>query len=430
MHFYEKFFKNTYLKTYSLQELNEFLRRVIALNFNESVWITAEIGQIGLSRGHYYIDLLQKEENAIIAQMSAVIWATDYKRIQRILGSNTVMQGLMAQDALKGVLAEGMEIKLKGRLDFHEKFGLKIIIEDIDATYTIGKLELQRRQLINDLNRKGLLARNKNLRLPTVIQRIAVISSETAAGWQDFRNHISHNDYQYAFDIQFFQSAMQGSLVEKTMMHQLDSIKILSHLFDCVVIIRGGGSRLDLSAFDTPTICETIAKFPIPVITGIGHETDQSVIDLVAHSSLKTPTAVADFIIAHNSRFEASLIEIQNFINHYVSDRLNTEGGKLQLAENSIQSAALYFIKNQQNMLDYIEKQVPQYAESAVKFENLKMKNFINIIDLISIEATLKRGFSLTRVNNEYISQLDEIKEGDILETQILDGVFKSKVIN
>ncbi len=430
MHFYEKFFKNTYLKTYSLQELNEFLRRVIALNFNESVWITAEIGQIGLSRGHYYIDLLQKEENSIIAQMSAVIWATDYKRIQRILGSNTVMQGLMAQDALKGVLAEGMEIKLKGRLDFHEKFGLKIIIEDIDATYTIGKLELQRRQLINDLNRKGLLARNKNLRLPTVIQRIAVISSETAAGWQDFRNHISHNDYQYAFDIQFFQSAMQGSLVEKTMMHQLDSIKILSHLFDCVVIIRGGGSRLDLSAFDTPTICETIAKFPIPVITGIGHETDQSVIDLVAHSSLKTPTAVADFIIAHNSRFEASLIEIQNFINHYVSDRLNTEGGKLQLAENSIQSAALYFIKNQQNMLDYIEKQVPQYAESAVKFENLKMKNFINIIDLISIEATLKRGFSLTRVNNEYISQLDEIKEGDILETQILDGVFKSKVIN
>ncbi len=418
------------MKTYSLQELNEFLRRVIALNFNESVWITAEIGQIGLSRGHYYIDLLQKEENAIIAQMSAVIWATDYKRIQRILGSNTVMQGLMAQDALKGVLAEGMEIKLKGRLDFHEKFGLKIIIEDIDATYTIGKLELQRRQLINDLNRKGLLARNKNLRLPTVIQRIAVISSETAAGWQDFRNHISHNDYQYAFDIQFFQSAMQGSLVEKTMMHQLDSIKILSHLFDCVVIIRGGGSRLDLSAFDTPTICETIAKFPIPVITGIGHETDQSVIDLVAHSSLKTPTAVADFIIAHNSRFEASLIEIQNFINHYVSDRLNTEGGKLQLAENSIQSAALYFIKNQQNMLDYIEKQVPQYAESAVKFENLKMKNFINIIDLISIEATLKRGFSLTRVNNEYISQLDEIKEGDILETQILDGVFKSKVIN
>ncbi len=430
MHFYEKFFKNTYLKTYSLQELNEFLRRVIALNFNESVWITAEIGQIGLSRGHYYIDLLQKEENSIIAQMSAVIWATDYKRIQRILGSNTVMQGLMAQDALKGVLAEGMEIKLKGRLDFHEKFGLKIIIEDIDATYTIGKLELQRRQLINDLNRKGLLARNKNLRLPTVIQRIAVISSETAAGWQDFRNHISHNDYQYAFDIQFFQSAMQGSLVEKTMMHQLDSIKILSHLFDCVVIIRGGGSRLDLSAFDTPTICETIAKFPIPVITGIGHETDQSVIDLVAHSSLKTPTAVADFIIAHNSRFEASLIEIQNFINHYVSDRLNTEGGKLKLAENSIQSAALYFIKNQQNMLDYIEKQVPQYAESAVKFENLKIQNFINIIDLISIEATLKRGFSLTRVNNEYISQLDEIKEGDILETQILDGVFKSKVIN
>lgn len=405
------------MKTYSLQELNEFLRRVIALNFNEAIWITAEIGQIGLSRGHYYLDLLQKEDNEIIAQMSAVIWAADYKRIQRILGINT-----------EGVLAEGMEIKLKGRLDFHEKFGLKILVEDVDPTYTIGKLEMQRRQLINDLQRKGLFERNKSLQLPTVIQRIAVISSETAAGWQDFKSHIAHNEYGYAFDIQFFQSAMQGSLVEKTMIHQLDSIKLLSKFFDCVVIIRGGGSRLDLASFDTPLICETVAKFPIPILTGIGHDIDQNVIDLVAHTALKTPTAVADFILTHNLRFESLLVELQNYVNQYATERLRTEGSSLSLAENSVRAASQFLIKNQTNLIDYIENQVPSLVAQKTKFEHLKLNNLLNIIDLLSIESTLKRGFTLTKINNQYISKLPKTHKGDVVETELLDGSFKSIV--
>lgn len=403
------------MKTYSLQELNEFLRRVIALNFNDSIWITAEIGQIGISRGHYYLDLLQKEDSEIVAQMSAVIWATDYKRIQRLLGVHT-----------EGVLAEGMEIKLKGRLDFHEKFGLKILIEEIDPAYTIGKLEMQRRQLLHDLQRKGLLNRNKTLQLPQVIQRIAVISSETAAGWQDFKNHIAHNEYGYAFDIQFFQSAMQGSLVEKTMVHQLDSIRLLSAYFDCVVIIRGGGSRLDLASFDTPLICESIAKFPIPILTGIGHDIDQNVIDMVAHTALKTPTAVADFILMHNTRFESNLVDIQYFIHQKASERLHTEGVRLQNFENTLRSTSHFLIKNQENLIHFIEKQVPQLVTQKIKLENLQIDNLSKIIHLLSIESTLKRGFTLTKINNQYTSQCPTLQAGDIIETEFIDGVMIS----
>ncbi len=405
------------MKTYSLQELNEFLRRVIALNFHDAVWVTAEIGQISISRGHYYISLLQKEDNEIMAQMSGVIWALDFKRIQRALGVNT-----------EGVIAEGVEIKFKGRIDFHEKFGLKIIIEDIDASFTIGKFEMQRRQLIADLQRKGLTERNKTRALPTILQRIAVISSETAAGWQDFKSHISHNEYAYGFEIQFFQSAMQGSLLEKTMLSQLDNIKTHAGSFDCVVIIRGGGSRLDLAAFDTPSVCEAVAKFPIPVLTGIGHDIDQTVMDMVAHTALKTPTAVADFILGHNLKFESSLLDIKNFLHHYIQERFHTEGGLLSKYENFINAHVLFSFKNQKNLLDNFQHIIAKNVQNIVKIEKFKIDNAAKIIDLIGIEATLKRGFSITRLKKQPVSSVKDVKIDDVIETQLADGVIESQV--
>ena len=410
------------MKTYSLQELNEFLRRVIALNFNEAVWVTAEISQIGQSRGHFYIDLLQKEEDTIIAQMPAVIWAQEYKRIERNLRIQTSSPSL----ELNSIISEGMEIRLKARLEFHERFGLKLIIDDIDATYTIGKLEIQRRQVIADLQKRGLIGRNQALILPPVIQRIAVISSETAAGWQDFKNHIYDNEYGYSIDIQLFQSAMQGLLVEKMMLQQLENIKALKDNFDCVVIIRGGGSRLDLVAFDTPSVCEAVARFPLPVFTGIGHDVDQTVLDLVAHSSLKTPTAVADFILNHLIRFESTLIEIKNFLQLYVRERLNTEGGQLLQFDNFIKTHSSFYMKNQKTLLNNFQNILSKDSQTILKFEKIKIDNALKIIDLVSIEATLKRGFSLSKINNKILTKTQNAQSGDELETYLSDGVVKS----
>jgi exodeoxyribonuclease VII large subunit len=245
------------MKTYSLHELNEFLRRVVALNFNESIWLTAEIGQISESRSHRFLSLLEKEGETIVAELSAVIWASDFRRIKRVLGDNT-----------EGVLSDGAEVRLRGRLDFHERYGLKFVVEDVDPTFTLGKMELERQELIASLEAEGLLRLNAQHKLPVVLQRLAVISSETAAGWEDFRSHIEENDYGYDFDIQFYAAAMQGIFVEKEVMRQLTAIEARKADFDAVIIIRGGGAKLDLAAFDGGALCRAIADFPFARFDG------------------------------------------------------------------------------------------------------------------------------------------------------------------
>jgi exodeoxyribonuclease VII large subunit len=406
------------LKTYSLYELNEFLRRVVALNFSDSVWVTAEIGQISLSRGHYYIRLLEKEDDDVLAELAAVIWATDFKRIQRILGGAT-----------QAVFAEGMEVRLKGRLDFHERYGLKLIVEEIDPTYTIGKLEIQKRKLIADLQNEGLLDLNAAVPTPSVWQRIAVISSETAAGWADFQNHIAENIYTYRFDIQLFPSAMQGQLVEREMLHQLARIKEQKDQFDCVVIIRGGGAKLDLAAFDNPSLCRAVAHFPLPVVTGIGHEIDYTVLDMVAHTALKTPTAVADFLIERTLEYESALVEMGNSLNLYVQNRLYTEGGDLSKIENFIQFQTAFFLKNQAQQLERYAEDMPKMLTQFLKYENIKLDNTLEIINLMSIESTLKRGFSITRKNGKVIKSINEVEKGDVMEIQVADGKLNSNIV-
>jgi exodeoxyribonuclease VII large subunit len=405
------------LKTYSLYELNEFLRRVVALNFSESVWVTTEIGQIGLSRGHYYIRLLEKDDDDIVAELSAVLWASDFKRLKRALGSN-----------LETVFVEGLEVRLKGRLDFHERYGLKLVIEELDATYTIGKLEIQRRALIAELQNEELLRLNASLKVPSVWQRIAVISSETAAGWADFQNHISENVYAYRFDIQLFPSAMQGQFVEREMLQQLERIRLEKDRFDCVAIMRGGGAKLDLAAFDNPSVCRTVARFPLPVLTGIGHEVDYTVLDMVAHTALKTPTAVADFLIERNAQFESSLVEMGHFLKNYVQNSLYTEGGNLTKLESFMSFQTTYFLKNQAQKLDYWANDLPKLVAQTLKFENVQLDKTLEIINIMSVESTLKRGFSITRKNGKVVTHLDELKEGDEIETQIADGTLISSV--
>jgi exodeoxyribonuclease VII large subunit len=406
------------LKTYSLYELNEFLRRVVALNFSESVWVTAEMGQINLSRGHYYIRLLEKEDgDDVVAELSAVLWASDYKRLKRTLGNS-----------LESVFVEGMEVRLKGRLDFHERYGLKMIVEEIDPTYTIGKLEIQRRALIAELQNEDLLRLNVSLKTPSVWQRIAVISSETAAGWADFQNHILENAYAYQFDIQLFPSAMQGQFVEREMLKQLELIRLNEDRFDCVAIMRGGGAKLDLAAFDNPSVCRAVARFPLPVLTGIGHEVDYTVLDMVAHTALKTPTAVADFLIERHLQFESTLMEMGHFLKNHVQNTFYTEGGNLARIENYLQFQTAYYLKNQAQKLDYWANDLPKLVTQTLKFENIKLSKSSDIINLMSVEATLKRGFSITRKNGKIVSSMDDVQKGEEIETELSDGTIMSQI--
>jgi exodeoxyribonuclease VII large subunit len=406
------------LKTYSLYELNEFLLRVIALNFSEPLWVTAEIGQIGVSQGHTYLDLLQKEGDTIIAQQRAAIWAVDLRRIKNNIGS-------IVQD----ILQEGMEVKIKARVNFHERYGLKLIIDDIDPTYTIGKLQISKQQLISELQKLQLIGKNAALPLPSVIQRIAVISSETAAGWQDFKNHLRENMYGYTFETHFFHSTMQGNAVEKELTAQLINIQKDIHRFDCLVIIRGGGAKLDLVAFDTPSVCKAVATFSLPVFTGIGHEIDQTVLDMVAHSSLKTPTAVADFIIQHNVQFESSVNESARFIQFYLKNRLSTEGGVLTKAEDMLKYKPAQILDFQSFNLKNYTIFLKQHLQQKIKFEKSQIENLEKIASFLSVESTLKRGFSIIRKNSKIVQSKFELHAEDIIEIELKDGATSSKIL-
>lgn len=312
---------------FSLLELNEYIRQVLILNFSEAIWVSCEISQVNQSRGHFWMDLVEKDllTDAVSAKSSAVLWRRDYLRLQMELGTS-----------LDSILQDGMQVLLKVKINYHEAYGMKFIVEEIDPGYTLGQLEIKRQETILKLRKKGLFELNTSLKLPKVIQRIAVLSSETAAGLQDYLVQVKNNQYGYQFENQLFATAMQGKGVEKEMRSRLKSIERRRDEFDAVVIIRGGGARLDLSAFDGYGLCEIIAKFPLPILTGIGHDVDETVVDLVAHTALKTPTAVADFILNHNATFEGEMQHLARYVQQQSVRELKQQEMQLQQTEQTL----------------------------------------------------------------------------------------------
>jgi exodeoxyribonuclease VII large subunit len=268
-----------------LSELNGMVRQVLTEAFPTKLWVVAEISELKTQRsGHCYLVLIEKDTftDKVVAQARATIWSYIYRILKPYFETTTGQ-----------VLIEGLKVLVQVTVEFHELYGYSLNIQDIDPTYTLGDLARRKTDIINKLTREGVIDMNKGLDFPLVPQRIAVISSETAAGYQDFTNHLNTNQGGYVFYTKLFSALMQGPQTEVSVIRALERIYEYEDLFDVVVIIRGGGSQFDLSCFDNYNIAFHVAQFPLPVITGIGHEKDNSVVDLVAHTRLKTPTAVA-----------------------------------------------------------------------------------------------------------------------------------------
>ena len=406
------------MNTLTLYELNEFIRRVIALNFSDYVWVTAEIAQINTSRGHTYIELVQKEDNDIIAQMPAVIWQGELRRIKKKTG-----------EAIDVILTAGKEMRCRTRLEFHERYGMKLIIDEIDATYTFGVLALQRQQLIAELQAKNLLHKNAEITLPQVLQRIAIISSQEAAGLQDFLKHLSENNFEYAFECHLFEAAVQGLYAERDILKQLEIIELRRDEFDAVVLIRGGGSKLDLSVFDSRALCLRVANYSLPIISGIGHETDQSILDMVSHSALKTPTAVADFILTHNAQFEMQIINFGKFISEYAQSKMREADLELKYFENALKMFPPRFIDKARNELTLLNQNLKNKIENQIQFNNFDLMRMENALTIVGIDATLKRGFTITKLKGKEISSTKKIKSGNTIETKFFDGDVSSVVV-
>ena len=404
---------------YTLLQFNQFIRQFVSLNVPEAVWITAEIGQLNVSKGHHYLELIQKDDQTdqLIARSQAALWAKTHSILKQKKKTN-----------LDELLKEGIEIKLKARLDFHETFGLKLFIEDIDEQYTYGQMAIKKTEILNKLRKEKLLDLNKRLELKAPIKKIAVISSSTAAGYEDFMEHLTKNEYGYQFKVLLFSSAVQGMGIEQGFKDAFEDISIYDD-FDCVIVIRGGGSKIDLAGFDNYEVCKAAANCKFPVLVGIGHEVDETILDLVAHNSLKTPTAVADYLLSLNAEFENKVyllgLEIQKLAKELIAvNRLNLNN----LALN-IRSTSQFGIKNQRQSLSQLLENITYGAQQLLSNESRRINHLEESFTLLSIDNTLRRGFTITRSEKGFLDSVDKLEEGDLISTQFIDGTVESQVL-
>jgi len=403
--------------TYSLLELNQYIRRVISLNFEEPLWIECEIGQASLSRGHWYLDLIQKENDSIVAQCQAAMWANVYAYIKR-------KSPIPPEEILK----QGMAVKIKVNVDYHERYGLKLIIEEIDSSFTIGVLEMQRQAILREIQERNLIRKNAETHLPSVVQRLAIISSGKAAGWVDFVKHLEDNLYGYDISIDLFESAMQGIQVESEVLKCLDKILKKKSDYDVAAIIRGGGGRTDLAAFDNLQLAIRIAEYPIPVLIGIGHEIDQSVLDLVAYRSLKTPTAVADFIIEHNASFEGRLDEVMQWIQDEAFDRIRSEKQKVSDLSRALAHAVKSRILLEENKLSHLVMMLRQSGRQMISGHQKRIEFIHSLLSAIDPDKVLARGYTITTMQGKTVVKSSELETGVSIQTIFHDGIIKSIV--
>jgi exodeoxyribonuclease VII large subunit len=403
---------------HTLLDLNVYIRQVLALNFQQPLWITAEIAQIGQSKGHFYLDLVQNgPDKQPVAQAQAAIWATEYRRLFKKLGIE-----------IHALLQEGVQIKCLVLVDFHERYGLKLHIQDIDPAFTLGQMHLHRRLVLEQLKHAGLTTLNRSLPLAPVLQRIAVISSDGAAGWQDFREHLAQNPYGYHFQLELFQSAVQGKNAEQEVIQAAEKISERMADFDAVAIVRGGGSRLDLGAFDQFHLCAAVARLPLPVFSGIGHDVDETALDRVAYHSLKTPTAVADFLIQHNFVFENAVFQQASEITFWAANLVKNQHQQLVYLEKNLFWAAQTQMQQAFQELRLLETQLPQWTDRLLRQQHRNLEQWAQWCYNLHPQRLLEKGYAIVRKNGQLIRSEAALETGDRLDITLRDGDVRAQV--
>ncbi|MFD2036203.1 exodeoxyribonuclease VII large subunit [Belliella marina] len=375
----------------SLLELNNIIRDSLENNLSPNYWIVAEIGELKLApQGHAYMELVEKNGNQVKAKIRANIWQYSFRTIAGKFRSATGQE-----------MRAGMKILALATVTFHEVYGMSLNIKDVDPNFTMGERARIRQEIIDRLSAEGMMELNKRFELPIVPQRIAVISSQSAAGYGDFVQQLQTNRYGYQVHSKLFQATLQGEGAAKTIIHALDLVEEESQAagFDLVVIIRGGGAQLDLDCFDDYQLAVAIAKSPIPVLTGIGHERDETIADLVAHTKVKTPTAAAEFILSGFLGFEERILTNLKKIERTVAQRLIWEDRKLLDLESRAKNISVQKIQWSFEILEQKRKSLTKIASNAFKLEVYKLDSLV---------ATLKKDIKIQLQNEEHrLNSLD-----------------------
>ena len=450
----------------TLYELNALVRETLALEMPDEYWVEAELSEAREVRGHCYLELIQKDEhsNTPVAKASAKCWASTWQLVKphfmRVTGQE---------------IHAGMKVLLKVYAQFHESYGFSWIVTDIDPTYTMGDMARKRMEIIRQLKEEGVFELQKELQLPMFCQHIAVISSANAAGYGDFVNQLENNEYGFRFHTQLFPAVMQGEGVEQSVIEALNKIfesteckteslefatanddsslfTLHSSLdkFDCVVIIRGGGATSDLSGFDTLALAEHVANFPLPIITGIGHERDESVLDMVSHTRVKTPTAAAAFLIGHLKAVLDAIEDAEQRITSIVRQQMDME--KIRLLHLSQQIPTLFSLvrsrqeasidrlqgnlrlsvmrrlQEERHRLDIHSHNLMPVIERRLLRERHQLDMLNEKLEALNPELLLRRGYSITLSGGKVVKDASILKSGDELETRLSKGTVRSVV--
>ena len=431
------------MEAISLYELNNRIKQTLKASFADSVWITAEITEVQLNRsGHCYLQLADKreQEDSIVATARGTIWAFTFRTLRPYFETTTGRQ-----------LEKGMKVLLNVEVVFHELYGYSLNIRDIDPTYTIGDLERKKREILAQLEADGVIDMNRELEFPVLPKTIAVISSPTAAGLGDFMNQLQTNPYGYRFQVKLFPAIMQGDKTTDSVIAALERIYEYESVFDVVVIIRGGGATSDLSGFDTYDLAANCAQFPLPVITGIGHERDDTVLDSVSHTRVKTPTAAAEFLINHLRNTAETLEDYASSILYAVTTRMEREKTRLtRLVERIPMQTRMRLreeryrqervirqmevnlqsrLMRESHRLELVEKQLGSLLQKKLTEENHRLRFLEQQIKAASPEHLLKRGYSITLKEGKAVTDASCLKEGDKLVTRFAKGEVESIVI-
>lgn len=402
----------------TLYDLQRMVRGTLESRFSDPVWISAEISELKLNNsGHCYLNLVEKGVGGGTprAEARAMIWRSAYNNIAPTF-----------EQATGSPLCAGLKVLVRVVVTFHETYGYSLQIIDIDPSYTLGDVERRRRETIDMLISDGVWDMNRELSLARPTLRIAIVSSATAAGYRDFMRELQRNNYRFCTTL--FESTMQGDGGEDSVVLALEKIATREEEFDVVAIIRGGGSTSDLALFDSYRIASHIAQFPLPVVTGIGHDKDVSVADMVAHTHCKTPTAVATFFTELADAELSILEEYATGIANEVESMLQNEAMRLYTLSTDIKYIATTHIDNEQNNLGIIRSTLHSRLELILSTENQRLKEFERTLQTYSIDNILQLGFAIVRSGDKAVTTVANSRVGESIDVELSDGVLSAEI--
>ena len=407
-------------QTISLYELNNLVKQALRRHLPDTYWIEAELSDVRSNySGHCYLEFVQKDAsgNTLIAKARGTIWSNVYKMLKPYFEEETGQ-----------AFASGIKVRVCVSVEFHELYGHSLTVVDIDPTYTVGDMIRKRREILRRLEEEGVLDLNKELDFPMLPQRIAVISSATAAGYGDFCNQLERNPYGLVFYPKLFPAIMQGERVEESIIAALDRIYAEMEHWDAVVIIRGGGATSDLSGFDSYDLAANCAQFPLPIITGIGHERDDTVIDSVVHTRVKTPTAAAEFLISCMYESALMLEDYTNRIIGGVEVRMEREKHRLERLTERIPMTTNMYLQRGHFKIETIWQRLEMALQHKMMKETHRLSLLEHRVMAASPEHLLKKGYSITMLNGKAVTDASTLKKGDRIVTMLHRGKIESEI--